>query len=231
MFIKEIVKLDTQGKFIPAVQLSDFDSPQDNLGLVKSYIFANSAPDSQGKQTRAVGSIDLLRELRLAYINGSSNRFVVVANYGHGKSHLALVLANYFGKPYESEEVKEVLKRIETPLQNNLPEAENFNEFKRQYDRFLVVRLRGDVPRTLREQFFPSLKNALLEHPTTENVELPFWHTEAIKWLNSKTDDKQAQIFLNDLGTDFPNLIQEVNENKHEAYEQYVQLFAHLNNG
>ena len=40
MFIKEIVKLDTQGKFIPAVQLSDFDSPQDNLGLVKSYIFA-----------------------------------------------------------------------------------------------------------------------------------------------------------------------------------------------
>lgn len=231
MFIKEIVKLDTQGKFIPAVQLSDFDSQQDNLGLVKSYIFANSAPDSQGKQTRAVGSIDLLRELRLAYINGSSNRFVVVANYGHGKSHLALVLANYFGKPYESEEVKEVLKRIETPLQNNLPEAENFNEFKRQYDRFLVVRLRGDVPRTLREQFFPSLKNALLEHPTTENVELPFWHTEAIKWLDSKTDDKQAQMFLNDLGTDFPNLIQEVNENKHEAYEQYVQLFAHLNNG
>jgi len=55
---------------------------------------------------------------------------------------------------------------------------------------FLVVRMRGDVPRTLREQFFPSLKKALLEHPTTETVELPFWHAEAIKWLNSKTDDK-----------------------------------------
>lgn len=231
MFIKEIVHLDTQGKFIPAVQLSDYDSPQDNLRLVKSYIFANYVPDTHNVQAHIVGSIDLLRKLRLSYINASANRFVVIANYGHGKSHLALVLANYFGKPYQSPEVKEVLKRIELPLQNNLPEAENFVEFKRQYDRFLVIRLRGDVPRSLREQFFPALRKALQEHPETANINLPFWHDEAIKWLKSKMDNPQAQEFLRGIGTDFPNLLHEVEENKLEAYEQYVQLFAHLNNG
>jgi hypothetical protein len=231
MFIKEIVKLDTQGKFIPAVQLSDYDNPKDNLGLVKSYIFANSAPDTHGNQTRAVGSIDLLREIRLSYINGSSNRFVVIANYGHGKSHLALVLTNYFGKPYHSPEVEEILKRIDAPLQNNQPEAENFHEFKRQNDRFLVVRLRGDIQRTLREQFFPALKAAFREHPATENISLPFWQQQATQWLQTKIDDKQAKQFLREWGTDIPNLLQEVDQNNHEAYEQYVQLFAHLNNG
>jgi hypothetical protein len=231
MYINEIVNLDLQGRFIPAVQLSDFDSKVDNLSLVKSYIFANSSPDTRGQQSRAVGSIDLLKNLRLSFINESANRFVVTANYGHGKSHLALVLANYFGKPYESDEVTEVLKRIEIPLQNNLPEAENFREFKRQYDKFLVVRLRGDVPRTLREQFFPALKQALREQFGAEKFELPFWHQQAIDWLQGKTNDDKANQFLSKFNSDVPTLIQEVEENQHDAYDQYVGLFAFLNQG
>lgn len=231
MYINEIVKLDTQGTFIPAVQLSDFDSPVDNLGLIKSYVFANHTPDVHSHMTKVVGSIDLLKALRQAHINESMNRFAVIANYGHGKSHLALVLANYFARPYHSGEVQEVLKRIAIPLQNNLPEAENYREFKEQYNQFLVLRLRGDVPRTLREQFFPTLRNALKGYTETEAVELPFWHAQAIEWLQGRADDKQTKQFLANLGTDIPNLIHEVEENRHEAYEQYVQLFAHINHG
>lgn len=231
MYINEIVNLDLQGKFIPAVQLSDFDSKTDNLSLVKSFIFANSAPDTHGQESRAIGSIDLLKILRLSFINGSVNRFVVTANYGHGKSHLALVLANYFGKPYQSEEVQEVLKRITIPLQNNLPEAENYREFKHQYDKFIVVRLRGDVPRTLREQFFPALKQALREQMGAEKIELPFWHQQAIDWLQGKVNDENANQFLNKFDSDVPTLIQEVEENRQDAYDQYVELFAFLNQG
>jgi hypothetical protein len=233
MLIKELVKLDTQGKFISAVQLSDYDNKQDNMTLLKSYIFADSAPDTHGGQSRVVSSIQLLREIRLSYTNSSPvNRFVVVANYGHGKSHLAVVLANYFAKPFQSPEVKEILGRIDITLHNNLPEAENFREFKHQYDRFLVIRLRGDTPRTLREQFFPALKKAMQEHPATQNADLPFWNQQAKQWLQSKADDKQARKFLNErFSTDIPNLLQEVEESRQEAYEQYVQLFAYLNNG
>ena len=231
MYIREIVHLDKQGKFIPAVQLSDFDSPQDNLGLVKSYIFANSTPDSRGLSSRAVGSIDLLKDLRLSYVNGSSNRFVVVANYGHGKSHLAVVLANYFGKPCKSTEVEEVLRRIDAQLQNNQPEAENFKEFKEQYGEFLVVRLRGDVVKTLREQFFPALTVALKEHSSTENTQPPFWNTQAIEWLNTRANDDEAEAFLQELETDVPSLLKDVQENRLGAYEQYANLFAHLNSG
>jgi len=233
MLIKELVKLDAQGKFISAVQLSDYDKPLDNLALVKSYIFANNAPDSQAGQSRSVGSVDLLREVRLSYINSSpTNRFVIVANYGHGKSHLALVLANYFAKPYKSPEVQEILGRIGHTLSHNKPEAENFHDFKRQYDRFLVIRLRGDTPRTLHEQFFPALKAALQEHPDTQNAELPFWNQQAKKWLQTKANDSETRQFLKDqLDTDFPNLLQDVDDNKPEAYAQYVNLFMHFNGG
>ncbi|MBN2258343.1 MAG: hypothetical protein JW704_11050 [Anaerolineaceae bacterium] len=233
MLIKELVKLDTQGKFISDVQLSNYDYKTDNTTLLKSYIFADSAPDTHGSQSRVVSSIQLLREIRLSYINSSPvNRFVVVANYGHGKSHLALVLANFFSKPYQSPEVKEVLGRIDITLHNNLSEAENFREFKKQYDRFLVVRLRGDTPRTLREQFFPALKKAMEEHPATQNADLPFWYQQAKQWIQSKADDKIAKQFLKEsFNTDIPNLLQDVEKNKQEAYEQYIQLFAHLNNG
>lgn len=232
MIIKDLVKLDEHGKFISAVQLSDYDTPV-NQSLVESYIFANNAQTANTGQTRLVGSINLLRDMRLAHMNSSSyNRFVVIANYGHGKSHLALVLTNFFAKSYESSEVKAVFKRIEQTLQHNKPEIENFRDFKRQYDRFIVVRLRGDTPRTLREQLFSALKAALKEHVAeTQHIEMPFWNRQARQWLEGKVNDLQARQFLRDkFGTDFPNLLKDVENNIGNAYDQYVQLFAHLNN-
>lgn len=231
MRIGEIVKLDTQGQFIPAVQLSDYDSPKTNLGLVRTYIFAKNPPDTTGQHIQAVASIGLLKILRNSIVNESPNRFVVVANYGHGKSHLAVVLANYFGKSYHSEEVQEVLKRIDGPLQNDQDEAANYYDLKQQNDRFLVIRLRGDVPRSLREQLFPAMKLALQEQFEDKAIILPFWNDEAILWLKSKVNDTQAEQFLEDLDTDIPTLIKEVEENEQGAYEQYVDLFAHLNKG
>jgi len=230
MLLKDIVKIDTQGKFISAVQLSDYDRPEDNLSLVKSYIFAESAPNTYGGQLRSVGSIDLLKDLRLAFNNNASNCFVVVANYGHGKSHLALVLANYFAKSAKSPEVKKILERIDQSL-NNPAKAEDYHEFKKQNDRFLVIRLSGDTNKNLREQFFPALQKALQEHKETQSIELPFWNQQAKIWLEGKVDDKQAKKFLKDnFSTDIHSLIQEVEEYKSEAYEQYVQLFRHINN-
>ncbi len=230
MLLKDVVKIDTQGKFISAVQLSDYDKPEDNLSLVKSYIFAESAPDAYGGQLVSVGSIDLLKNLRLSFNNNSSNCFAVVANYGHGKSHLALVLANYFGKPTRSPEVKKILERIDQAV-NNPVKTEDYHEFKRQNDRFLVIRLSGDTHKTLREQFFPAIQKALKEHKETQSVELPFWNQQAKVWLEGKIEDKQTKKFLKDnYGTDVPGLLADVEENVSTAYEQYVELFKHLNN-
>ena len=92
---------------------------------------------------------------------------VLIANYGHGKSHLALVLTNYFSKPNTSEEMhiiqEKIGKVIDTP-----PQASLFREFRQSHQEFLVIRLRGDVPSTLREQFIVQIEQAFKKNILTK---------------------------------------------------------------
>ncbi len=231
--IKDIVKLDTRGEFRSDVQLSDYDKDSLNRSLLQSYIFSVSTPSSFGGRTQSIAALGLLDELLKAFrYDKFDNRFAAIANYGHGKTHLALVLANYFARPTTSPEVAIILDRIEQAL-NNPPKAQGYREFKEERGEFLVLRLRGDEPRPLREQFFRALQLALGEHGQTHDVELPFWTRQAGQYLRSLAADQRdkANAFLERYGLDVPALAQEVAEHSQQAYERYVELFAHLSAG
>jgi len=231
----ELVQLDTKGQFRSDVQLSDYDNPPLNLALLQSYIFSTSTPDTYGRRAQAIASLDLLKELIRGFSFdrfGIDNRFVAIANYGHGKSHLALVLANYFARPNDSEEVKAIFGRVDQAL-DNPGLAEHYRDFKKERGEFLVIRLRGDTPRPLNEQFFPALRQALAEHAQTRGVELPFWTKAAAQYLRSLSPEalKTANDFLEQYGQDVPSLLQEVEEYHEQAYDHYVEVFTHLNHG
>ena len=231
----EIAQLDIKGQFRSDVQLSDYDNPSLNLSLLQSYIFSTSTPDTYGRRAQAIASLDLLKELIKAYSFerfGTDNRFVAIANYGHGKSHLALVLANYFARPHASQEVETIFERIKQTC-NDPALAEHFQDFKKERGEFLVIRLRGDTPRPLREQFFPALQQALGEHAQTRVVELPFWAKAAAQYLRSLSPEmrKAADDFLRQYDQDVPSLLQEIEEYREQAYDHYVEVFAHLSHG
>lgn len=231
--IKDIVELDTRGEFRSDVQLSDYDKASLNRSLLQSYIFSVSTPSSFGGRTQSIAALGLLDELSKAFrYDRFDNRFVAVANYGHGKSHLALVLANYFARPVASSEVTIISDRIEQAL-DNPAKAQGYREFKEERGEFLVLRLRGDDPRPLHEQFFRALKQALSEHDQTRSVELPFWEKQAGQYLRSLAAEQleRANAFLERYGLDVPALAQEVGEYREQAYERYVELFAHLSYG
>lgn len=90
MLIKEIVSHDSFANFENDVQIGWYPKDPRNLRMVESYIFTNQA--TQGKKS----SLEILDLIRLSYIHSRENRFVVMATYGHGKSHLALTMANFF---------------------------------------------------------------------------------------------------------------------------------------
>ncbi len=200
---------------------------------MQSYIFSTIVPSTFGAETRAVAALDLLDHLMRAFqYKEFENRFVAIANYGHGKSHLALVLANYFARPATSPEARTIFERIEHAL--NLPaKAQGYREYKEERGEFLVLRLRGDDPRPLREQFFRALKQALTEHEQTRGVELPFWVPQAAQYLRSLTAEQlqRANDYLQRYALDVPALLQDVEEYREQAFERYVDLFAHLNHG
>jgi len=231
--LKDIVELDTKGEFHSDVQLSDYDKPSLNLSLLQSYIFSTSVPGTFGASTQAVAALDLLDHLMKAFqYEKFENRFVAIANYGHGKSHLALVLANYFARPATSPEARTIFERIDHAL-NQPAKAQRYREFKEERGEFLVLRLRGDDPRPLREQFFRAFKRALTEHEQTRSAELPFWTRQATEYLRNLTAEQlqQANDYLQRHALDVPALIQEIEEYREQAFDCYVKLFMHLNHG
>ena len=179
MRIKDLVTIDEKAEFRNDVQLSDYENPKRNVALLNSYLFTVTAP--KGLEP----SLGLLRTVINSILMPKlGNRMVLIANYGHGKSHLALVLTNYFSKPNTSEEMhiiqEKIGKVIDTP-----PQASLFREFRQSHQEFLVIRLRGDVPSTLREQFIVQIEQALKEHTVTQKVTLPFWYQKAEDLLRS----------------------------------------------
>ncbi|MEI6914103.1 MAG: hypothetical protein WCL39_03130, partial [Armatimonadota bacterium] len=113
LLIQDVVLPNENARFANAVQLGWYPSDERNIPLATGYIFTKNST------TGYVSSIDVLDYIRDSFRwSGNPNCHVVIATYGHGKSHLALALANFFGKPYESPEIEGLLKSIEHAVEN-----------------------------------------------------------------------------------------------------------------
>src|SRR6185295_12004410 len=110
MKIKDIISINSQAVLSNAIQLAWYDDPTrqvDNDRLASGYVFGNSVNRRSGNQ---ISSLPVFERIRDAFGNPSaSNIFTIIANYGHGKSHFALVLANFFGQAPDSPVLEEII--------------------------------------------------------------------------------------------------------------------------
>jgi hypothetical protein len=229
MRLDELVSMDLQGEFRSDVQLNDYDNERLNRELLRKYIFTVYAPTTIGATQRDYAAKDVLDMLKTALtVERSENRIVLTANYGHGKSHLALVLANFFARPENSEEVQIILGRLSQAL-NNPPQFSGYKDLKHSKGEFLVIRLQGDRCEDLQESFIRALEKALSEHSATRSIEMPFWYKEAESWLNSLAEQerRKAETFLAEQKTDLPSLTADLR--KQGSYELVRDLARHIN--
>lgn len=229
--IGDLTTVDAQAEFRSDVQLDAFDSPQLNSALLRSYLFTATIPESDSvSETPSVAAVGLLERVKQAFLNERlPNRLLAIANYGHGKSHLALAIANYFSRATRSPEIGILLDKIEKATKSSATTA-GFREFKEARGEFLVVRLRGDVPRSLREQFLPALEKALAEHPATQGKKPHVWHVPADEFLrkhNSGEERKRADAYLEPHSLDLPTLLQKL-QRREDVYDLCVGLVRHL---
>lgn len=210
--IKDIVDLDQQAEFRSDVQLSAYDHPERNIALLRSYLFSTETPQRGLSEADYASPVDLLDKVVNTYLGTKAeNRLVVIADYGHGKSHLALALANYFGKPARSPELKTVDDKLVHTL-NDPAKASRYRDFKSSKGEFLLIRIRGDVPEALPAQFLSSLDQALKSNAMTKNIRPPFWHEQAETYLThlSPEESARADAYLGQHDSQLPLLLQDI---------------------
>jgi hypothetical protein len=218
MLISDVVRPKPDAEFRNDVQLRWYvTGGAENLALVKSYMFTRKSL----RQRKS--PIDILYRLRQAFLTDNfENRFMVIATYGHGKSHLALALANYFGKGAETDECSALVGSIKHAFGNEA-EAQGYQDFKHSRKRMLVVCLEGTRPGDLAQHFLSALQVALKNEPETSSVVLPFWTREAMRIVESIAANQQehasANVFLKERSTDLAALQAVLNGQDPHVYD------------
>jgi hypothetical protein len=225
MLLKEVVRRNNNAAFYSDVQLSSYRGPE-NLELAKSFIFIGKTAGSR----RA--SLDLLGQVCNAYLPGNQpNRYTFIATYGHGKSHFALAIANYFGRTSESPEVVAILENIRHSAGDEALYG-TFADFKRHHRPLLVITLRGDDPGDLQSQFYRALDDAIQDNEESRSAELPFWFGAADRFLQNIRPESvaAAEGYLAARQMDLGLLLEKVKRRESTARTVCRELHQHLYN-
>lgn len=232
MDIKDLVSVNHQAALIKGVQLDWYGDPRyaaENERLVSGYIFSSGAATRDSLTT--IGIFERLRDTLNR--SDSHNVFTIIARYGHGKSHLALVLANYFGRAVNDPLVEKIVKGVEASTDEHT--ARLFKLFKSEVGKpQLVVRLSGHEFTNLRQGFMKALRRALDENEQSRGYEINAVSLNAAKWLHSLEGEerrKAGEILNERFETDLNALTKALEEFDSSKESIARALSAELNNG
>ena len=218
----DITQLNPKMADINDVQLSWYPDDKRNAQLCEFYIWSNHAVNG------AKSSIELLEKVREAFLMTSSpRRFIFRATYGHGKTHLALALANFFGRGADSPEVQSILEQLRASAP---AKAEGFATFKAEREPYLVLRLFGENVSNLPQAVVTALELALRENPASASYQLDFWFEKALEGFEKFGAEQiaRANDFLAARSSDFPTLCQKLRDRDGDSFESACQLVEEI---
>ncbi len=218
----EITELNPKMADINDVQLSWYPDDKRNAQLCEFYIWSSHSVGM------AKPSIELLEKVREAFLMTSSpRRFIFRATYGHGKTHLALALANFFGRSADAPEVASILGQLRA---SSPAKAEGFAAFKEERAPYLVVRLFGENVSNLPQAVVAALEAALQEKPASADYQLDFWFDKALGNFEKFGAEQieHANEFLATCNTDFPTLCQRLRDRDGDSFEISSQLIEEI---
>ena len=191
--IKDLVTVNQNAVLDTGVQLAWYYEPERNERYATGYLFSHG--EFSGDKTSAIRIFESIRDSLLDA--SQQNIFTIIAGYGQGKTHYALVLANYFGRPPGDPLVAQIIEQIGRCSTQQI--AEHFQYFKQNVKKpQLVVKLAGHDYDDLRRNFLQALRKALDEYEDTKDYAIPSTSREAANWLRSLSDEQRehAVAFL-----------------------------------
>lgn len=204
--ISDLIEVNERATLVKGVQLEWYQDPslqEENTKLALGYMFS-SGRARQG----ALSAISLFERIKDSLTQTSKpSIFTIIAHYGHGKSHFALVLANYFGRSSKDPILQGLIEQIEKCSSENEDTASSFKTFKENSKKpQLVVCLSGHNFTDLRQGFLRALRRSLDGFSETKDYPIKAVSAKAVKWLKSLNSEKReaATNYLEE--NDYPEL-------------------------
>jgi hypothetical protein len=229
MLLNQLVEINEKGAVASSVNFSMMDDPEMNQNLCECFIFNY---DPKKPELSSVGILDALR--RSYHSRTEPNIHLMIQQYGKGKSHFAVAIANFFKKPFDSPEVQGILHQVEMATANKAKAiAEGLRLYKQnQRQRHLVICLSGDRGGDIRKHFLQALLKSLEEEGIQDSLAQ---HTcsEPLRYLeNLNTEDRaKAEDYLESMGNpdgDLNRLIHLLRNNNPAVIPTVKNLARHI---
>lgn len=229
MLLSQLVEINKKGSIASSVNFGMMDNPETNLRLCEGFIFNY---DQKKPELSTVGILDVLR--RSYHSPNEANIHLMIQDYGKGKSHFAVAIANFFKKPFQSDEVQGILDQVEVATANkNKGIAEGLKLYKQnQLHRHLVICLSGDKGGDIKKHFFQVLVKNLLEQGITDS---PIQNTcsEPLQYLEGLSEHNRAKAeeYLQTIGHpdgDLNNMIRLLRDNNPDVIPTVKNLAHHI---
>ncbi|GAA6618134.1 hypothetical protein [Scytonema sp. NUACC26] len=228
MLLNQLVKINETALVANAVTFDLMEDRDKNLRLCQGFVF-NYESDPKKINSTTVG---VLRALRNSFHSPSEpNVHLMVQDYGKGKSHFALAVANFFQKPYDSEEVRGVLQQIEYVTSANSPILEDLKQYK-QRGRNLVICLSGDKSIDLHKHFLKAVKITLEAEGIVSSLGQQICRLP-LEYLENLTPEQrqEAEEYLSELGNpegDIHTIIQLLRDDNYEVISLVKEISRKL---
>lgn len=196
MLISQLVEINEKGIVAGSVNFDMIYEPEMNLNLCEGFIFNY---DPKKPELSTVGILDALR--RSYHSRNQPNIHLMVQQYGKGKSHFAVAIANFFKQPFNSLEVQGILHQVEMVTSSSKAVFENLRLYKQNQRQHLVICLSGDRGGDIKTHFLQALLKSLQEQGV-ENSIAQHTCSEPLRYLQS-LDAKQraiAEQYLKSIG-------------------------------
>ncbi|MEA5499189.1 hypothetical protein VB834_16840 [Limnoraphis robusta Tam1] len=225
MLLSQFVEINEKGIVANAVSLNMIDHPEKNGSLCEGFILNY---DSKKPTLSTVGILDVLR--RSFHSRTEPNIHLIIQQYGRGKSHFAVAIANFFKQSYSSPEVEGILHQVKVASAKTSPAiAEGLEGYKRTVkNNHLVICLSGDRGGNIRKHFLQQLLKTL-EEAGVKNTIAQHICSEPLKYLKGLdvNERQKAEKYLQSLEIsqgDLSTIIKLLEENNPTVIQIVIDL-------
>ncbi|CAD5914954.1 hypothetical protein [Planktothrix agardhii] len=229
MQLHQIVRINESGIVANAVNFGMMADADKNLKLCQGFIFNYN----QGyPKSSTLGVLDAIQKSYQSV--NQANIHLFVQDYGKGKSHFALVAANYFKQLLDSPEVEGILDQIKIASEHNQGIVEDLKTYKKRNPKHLVICISGDDGLDLKQIFLRSLGQTLETEGITDSLAQQMCQ-KPLEYLTQLTESQKeiANQYLenNDYQGDLDSIIELLNQDNYRVVSTVKSISGELNNG